>query len=398
MTSITLVLTVLAILALLAALHPFTSYPLSLLVLRALRAGAPQAAPGPRADNIAPSPEHPRIAICLCVHNEAAVIGRRLANLLAVTEGRNDTEVLVYSDGSTDDTVAILQGFGPRITLHANPERHGKTFGMNQLVAQTRADLLVFTDAAVMMGDGALEAMLERFRDPAVGCVCARIVAVPPDADGAPSETAQTSVRYWAFDAWVRRLESEVASVMGAHGPLFAIRRALHVPPPADLLDDFMVSMSVLTNGHRVVQADDFVGFKAVAPKGSDEFARKARIACQSFNAHRHIAPARRGQSLLIRYLYASHKTLKWLCIYWLALAALAASAAGISAGLSLWVLGAWTITVLAITLGWLRVRPFSFGFAALSALVGTGLGVWQSLRGQRYQTWASPQSARHTG
>ncbi len=386
-----------ALLALAAALHPFTTFPLSLWLLAALHK-RPQAPRGPLAGQEIPMRTPPRIAICLCVHNEARVLARRLENLLDMTEGREDTEVLVYSDGSTDGTEQILRGFEGRVRVVAETARHGKTHGMNRLVALTDADVVVFTDAAVMMNDEALDRMLAHFVDPAVGCVCARILAVPPDTRDAPSATASTSMRYWAFDATVRQLETRVASVMGAHGPLFAIRRALHVAPPADLLDDFTVSMAILHNGHRVVQADDFIGYKAVAPKASDEFARKARIACQSFNAHRSMAAARARQTGLVRYLYASHKTLRWLTGYSLALAALAGSWSGVALGAAPWVAAAWVALALALALGRGGVRPFTLGYAAAAALAGTALGIWQSLRGRRYQTWSSPQSARQSG
>ena len=398
MTLTVTLLLVLALLALAAALHPFTTFPLSLWLLARLCRGVAQPPRGPRAGEVVPMQQPAAIAICLCVHNEARVIGRRLENLLAMTEGRDDTRVLVYSDGSTDDTVSILRGFGDRITLVAATERLGKTHGMNRLVASTDADILVFTDAAVMMNEKALDVMLAHFEDTAVGCVCARILAVAPDTERAPSATASTSMHYWAFDAVIRRLETQVASVMGAHGPLFAIRRVLHVPPPDDLLDDFMVSMAILHNGHRIVQADDFVGYKAVAPKAADEFARKARIACQSFNAHRTIAAARARQSALVRYLYASHKTLRWLTGVSLSVAALAGSAAAVAVGGGTWVTAAWAAFALALALGHLGVRPFTIGYAAAAALAGTTLGIWQSLRGRRYQTWTSPQSARQGG
>jgi len=318
-----------------------------------------------------------------------------MTNLLALVEQIPGTEILVYVDGSTDETEARLREFGDRIRLFVSEQQTGKTPGMNLLVTKTEAELIVFTDAAVKMSEQSLPAMLQTFEDPSVGCVCGRIVAVNGGADNALTATADTSIRYWAFDAMLRALESEVASVMGAHGPLFAIRRKLHEPAPDELFDDFWVSMAILYAGHRVVQADAFVGFKAIANKQADEYTRKTRIACQSYNIHRRLLPRLRQQSFLIKYCYLSHKTLRWMTIFSLLSFALFATIAFISGGLAWFAVLAWISLGLLVGLGAMSIKPFDRVFSALAALVANGRGVIQSLRGTTYQTWSPVKSAR---
>ena len=79
----------------------------------------------------------------------------------------------------------------------------------------------------------------------------------------------------------------------------------------------------------------------------------------------------------------------------------LAASALCFAAGLA--VLGAWVLLLLCVLAGAAlliarRLRPAGptgklVGIAA--AFVATGLGVAQSVRGERFQTWTPPASAR---
>lgn len=396
----------LAGLALLAALHPYTSFPLSLWLMKRLgwhnpaieftadlttnRAADEQ--PNSASQDL---PSTPPLAILMCVHNEEDVIEGRMSNLIALADQVHGTEILVYVDGSTDATESRLHQFGERIRVFVSVEQTGKTPGMNLLVQQTTAPIIVFTDAAVRMSAQALPNMLRYFNDATVGCVCGHIVAVSATADSELTATADTSIRYWAFDAKLRQLESEVASVMGAHGPLFAIRRELHEPPPAELFDDFWVSMAILYAGHRVVQADDFVGKKAIASKQSDEFTRKTRIACQSFNIHRALLPRLRQQSALIRYCYFSHKTLRWMTIFSLTLFALFASLGAVSAGWTLIVIAGWVVFALDIALGLAGIKPLDRLVSALAALIANGRGVIQSLRGTSYQTWSPVKSAR---
>ncbi len=385
----TAVFLALAGLALFAALHPYTTFPLSLWLLRASGRVNP---PLPAAD---PQATPPRLAILMCVHNEENVIHGRMTNLIALADRVPGTEILVYVDGSTDRTQAILERFGDRIQVVVSEHQTGKTPGMNLLVTRTDAPIVVFTDAAVRMDDDSLTSMLRHFDDPAIGCVCGRIIAV--SSTDQLTATADTSIRYWAFDALIRELESDTASVIGAHGPLFAIRRALHEPAPPELFDDMWVSLAILYAGHRVVQARDFVGFKAIASKGADEFTRKTRIACQSVNIHRLLAPRLRRQPLLIRYCYASHKVLRWATIYSLSLAGLFATVAALTAGYWLPAMIFWLLVATAVALGFTGIRPFAQINSALAALIANGLGIIQSLRGITYQTWSPVKSARES-
>jgi cellulose synthase/poly-beta-1,6-N-acetylglucosamine synthase-like glycosyltransferase len=387
---------VLACIALLLALHPYTTFPLSLAVLARLRNKPEQpkmyaSRPKESGANESQAP----VAILLCVHNEENVIEARMRNLIELADQIPGTEILVYTDGSTDSTVDILRTFGERITLEVSPERTGKTHGMNLLVTRTQARLIVFTDAAVKMNNESLPNMMRHFDDPDVGCVCGRIIAVSGGANDEITATADTSIKYWAFDALIRRLETKVASVMGAHGPLFAIRRSVHEPAPIEYFDDFYVSMAVLYNGHRIVQAEDFCGFKAVATRREDEYRRKIRIACQSFHIHRIMKPRLQQQTSLVRYLYAGHKTLRWLTIFSLAAAALFGSVALAFGGFGLLVLIGWAVFAAGIGLGFAGIKPFAQGLEAFGALVANGVGVIESLNGKVYQTWASAKSAR---
>ena len=387
---------ILAGISLVLALHPYLGYPLSLVALCRLRrnVGLPRAL-------LKVLPECGagaalgKIAILLCVHNEEKVIEERITNLLQVAARTPKVAILVYSDGSTDRTVDILRKYAHWIALTVSEERHGKTYGMNQLASRTNADLLVFTDAAVAIPPEAIANLRAHFDDPTVGCVSGRIIATVDEDRAETSSTAEVSLRYWAFDAFVRRLESRLISAIGAHGPLFSIRRFLHEPVPPDLIDDFYVSMSVIHKGYRVVQADDFSGFKNVAADRGDEYTRKIRIACQSFNVHRALSPQLRRQTLLLRYLYFGHKLSRWFSVYFFAGAALFGSLALWWHGMHVLVITSWAALGAMIALGLTGMKPFDRLLDVIASLLANGIGIVQSLRGATYRTWASAKSAR---
>jgi hypothetical protein len=214
--------------------------------------------------------------------------------------------------------------------------------------------------------------------------------------NGAASVTASTGSLYWRFEEAIKRLEADTGSTIGADGSIFAVRRALRRAPPDHIIDDMYVSLMVLVEGHRVIQAQDVRAYEESVTHSGEEFGRKVRIACQAFNVHRLIWPRLRKLDLLTRYKYVSHKLLRWVSIYFLALAAVTFLAALVSAGYFMLALALIVMTVLGAWLGhrW-SLKPFAQVVDLLSALAGTGLGVWRSIRGERFQTWTPANSIR---
>jgi cellulose synthase/poly-beta-1,6-N-acetylglucosamine synthase-like glycosyltransferase len=369
-------------LCLLAALHPFVTYPLSLSLLARLR---------PR--RIVPAVPAPplSVAVCVCAYNEARVIAGRIDNLLALRQSMPALEVLVYVDAASDRTADIARGYGDAITLVEAHARLGKTHGMNTLVALTRADIVVFSDANVTFAPDALEKLLAPFSDAGVGCVCGHLCYA--EAGG---ETAATGSLYWRLEEHIKALESATGSVMGADGSIFAIRRALHVKPPPHLIDDMFVSLSLLCGGARIVrQADAFAFEDAVATPG-EEFRRKIRIACQAFNVHRVLWPSLRALPAVDLYKYISHKLLRWLTVYFLV-------ASGLFVAIGLAALQAWGLLAAALMAAAASGAFIAYGKLKLAcrlreiaaAFIATGIGVARSWRGEKFQTWTPPASSR---
>jgi len=372
--------------SLLLALHPFITYPLSLRVLRLLRQSS--VVPEPPL----PPDATPSFAICMCAYNEEGVIESKILNLLALREQEPELQILVHVDAATDRTAEILSAYADRITLQMSAERRGKTAGMNSLVALTRASIIVFSDANVMLDATILQGLRRHFADPGVGCVCGNLIYV----NAGDSVTASTGSLYWRFEEAIKRLEGETGSVMGADGSLFAIRRALHHSPPENIIDDMYISFMILCDGYRIVQATDVRAYEKSASSAGEEFHRKQRIACQAFNVHRLLWPRLRRLDGLSLYKYLSHKLLRWLCIYLLAMAFISFELALLLAGQAPAAGTLVGLAVLVLAIGYrFPVKPFAQIFDIVAVLTAVGLGVWRSLRGEQFQTWTPAASVR---
>ena len=378
-------LSILGILCLVAACHPFVTYPWSLIALQALRP-----AKRSRPDSIPVADL--TCAICVCAYNEERGIARKVENLLALRAREAGLEILVYVDGASDRTAEILREYESQIDLHIATERRGKTYGMNLLASKARAPILIFTDANVLMDMECVRDFRRYFADPEIGCVCGNLVYTNDDA----SVTASSGSAYWRFEEAIKKLEMESGSMMGADGSVFAIRRSLHNPPPEHIIDDMYVSLMILCNGYRVIQASDAFAYEESVVSAGEEFRRKIRIACQAFNVHRLIWPHLRRLDGITLYKYVSHKLIRWFTIYLLAMSALAFDAALIVAGHARVAAALVICTAGALLLGlFSSMKPFAQIAGIISAFAGTGLGVWRSLRGERYQTWTPAASIR---
>ena len=369
--------------------HPFATYPLSLLAARLVR--------GARARRLPAESPPLSIAVLCCAYNEAAVIGAKLENSLRLQEQASSTRVLFYTDGCTDRTAAIIAEAGDRVRLIASERRHGKSHGMNLLAAAAGdADVLLFTDANVRVDPDAVAAVQRAFADPTVGCVCGHLVYVNPG----DSATALAGARYWSFDEWLKRLESDTGSCVGADGSLFAIRRALFRPVPADIIDDFFTSLSIWCAGWRVVISPELIAYERSATGSREEFRRKVRIACRAFNCHRLLWPQVVRLPPWDLYKYLSHKLLRWLTGCCVAVAALGLIGGLLSAGVApALVLGSALGAAAVVRLGAaLRVPPLALVHEAVLAVAATAVGVICSLRGQRFQTWVQPETTRQAG
>jgi cellulose synthase/poly-beta-1,6-N-acetylglucosamine synthase-like glycosyltransferase len=367
------------------ALHPFTTYPLSLQLLARWR---------PRHMRTAPLRQE-RVALCVCAYNEEEVIRAKVQNMLAMRKAVPGLQILVYVDAASDRTAEILREYADDLCLVVSPARYGKTHGMNMLVGLTDADLVVFSDANVIFAADAIPNLLAPFADSEVGAVCGHLIYSVPGGNA----TARSGSLYWRLEEHIKALECASGSVMGADGSIFAIRRILHQAPPADLIDDMFVSMSVLCDGRRIVRAVDAQAFEESVSRPAEEFHRKVRIACQAFNVHRALRPRLRSLGLIDRYKYVSHKLLRWFVIYLLAV-----GSCGFLVGLAL--VGAPGLAIIILLGGSLALMILMRARYSvivtireiLKAFLATGIGVWRSLRGDRFQTWSPPTSARSRG
>jgi poly-beta-1,6-N-acetyl-D-glucosamine synthase len=285
--------------------YVYLGYPLLLTVWARLR-------PRPLicARDAATSP--PRVSIVIAARNEAARLPARIDNILALAYPADRLQVIVVSDGSTDDTSAVLATFGSAVETVLVPAR-GKAAALNAGVARATGEFVVFADARQMFAPDALRELVAPFTDRTVGGVTGELLLdceaaeVPGRRHGGQRRTTSEERRdrydqrperrvysdrrgravstaadgvglYWRYEKQLRRLESAVGSTLGATGAIYALRRSLYRPLPEDtVLDDVLTPMRTVLAGYRVVFSERAFAFDRVAPDVDAELRRKIR-------------------------------------------------------------------------------------------------------------------------
>ena len=265
------------------------------------------------------STEKPSVSIVMVVRNEAAVIDRKLQNLLTLDYPRESCQIIVVSDGSTDATDERLRRCAGdrRVRLLLNSESHGKAECLNQAIAIADGEIVVFTDARQRIERAALLPLMETFGDGSVGCASGELMLGDPDA----GEAARGVGLYWRIEKRVREMESDSGSVIGATGALYAVRRKLLVPVPAGtILDDVYIPMHVVRQGFRVIFVPNARAWD-IADQGTErEFGRKVRTLFGNYQLLQ-LAPWLLGGSNPVRLEFISHKLLRLVAPFALAFA-----------------------------------------------------------------------------
>ena len=259
-------------------LYVYVGYPMLLAVWAACARRLHRDSDSVRSGKPATSTRMPGVSIVIAARDEAARLPARIENLLASDYPADLLQIIVASDGSTDGTVDALAPYRDRIELLLLP-RSGKASALNAAVRRARHPILVFADARQRFAPDAIRRLVPHFADARVGAVSGELML------SAGASTIGDGVSaYWNYEKWLRRREAIVGSTLGVTGAIYAMRRSLWQPLPAEtLLDDVLGPIRVVLRGYHVTFEGQARAFDEAPDDAAQELRRKMRTLAGNF-------------------------------------------------------------------------------------------------------------------
>lgn len=281
--------------------YAYAGYPVTLLILRRVLHREVK-----KADIT------PRVSILVPAYNERSNIERKIRNSLALDYPSDRFDVVIACDGSRDGTpqlakaLAASEGAGGRVRVLDFPVNRGKIMTLNAAVGEIDAEIIVFSDASAILNRDALKLLVRNFADSKVGAVSGKYTVIKPqEVNIGASEDF-----YWRYETFLKTQEAQLASTLGGHGHLHAIRRELYpFPPPGTINDDYIIHASVIAKGWRAVYEPE-----AVIREEAHEmtgFGRRVRIMAGNIQQLREIKPLLNPLRPLPLFFFLCHKGLR---------------------------------------------------------------------------------------
>lgn len=261
-----------------------------------------------------PEENLPFVSVILSVYNEEQIIRDKLRSVFNTTYPDDKFEMLIGSDGSTDQTNTILRLFSieePTLRFFQYPERTGKGNVINRLREEAKGEILIFTDADIMFSKDLIYKLVRHFKNESIGVVATNISNKNIDTKG-------ISVQEWSFmsrETRIKYREGKIwGTMMGAYGACYAIRNELFTPVPEGFtVDDFFITMKVLEQKYKCILDLNAIHYEIISNQLSEEFRRRVRISTGNFQNLKEFYKLLWPPFTGLSFSFMSHKVIRWI-------------------------------------------------------------------------------------
>ncbi|WP_455664248.1 glycosyltransferase family 2 protein [Phocaeicola sp.] len=252
----------------------------------------------------------PEVTLFITAYNEEKVVDGKMKNCHELDYPKDKLKIVWVTDGSNDHTNDKLKEYADATVLFT-PERKGKTAAMNRGMRFVTTPIVVFTDANTFINNQAIREIVNCFNNPKVGCVAGEKRV---DMNSAAGAAAGGEGLYWKYESFLKKLDYQLYSAIGAAGELFAIRTSLYEEMPADtLLDDFILSLRITMKKYIIAYCDTAYALESGSADMKEEEKRKVRISAGGLQSIYRLSallnPLRYG---VLSFQYISHRVLRW--------------------------------------------------------------------------------------
>lgn len=252
----------------------------------------------------------PTVSFIVPCYNERDVVEDKLKNCLGLDYPKEKLEIIFITDGSTDGTDELVAQFEGVKLLHED-KRGGKSAAENRSISHAVGEIIVFSDANTELPVDALRNIVRHYNNPKIGAVSGEKRIAKKELDNASG--AGEGI-YWKYESFLKRMDVELYSLVGAAGELFSFRKELFIELESDtILDDFMLSMRIAGDGYIVTYDPEAYAMETASASVKEELKRKVRICAGGWQAMARLAYLLNPfKNFVLWFQYVSHRVLRW--------------------------------------------------------------------------------------
>ena len=221
------------------------------------------------------------LTIIIAAFNEADKIKSRIENLISLS-GEYQFEIIVGSDGSTDNTVQIVESmFLPNVKVLDFKENRGRALVHNDCARKAKGDILFFTDAETIYEKDCLNKIVHHFLSSRIGAVSGRIMYL----NEKESNIGQSAGLYWHYEEMIRTSESKLGILGFGTGAVLAIRKKAYQPigPTEDI--DYAGTLEVAAQGYKILYEPGALAYDYISKTSSGALKTRIRQTSRCFKS-----------------------------------------------------------------------------------------------------------------
>ncbi|MET4082122.1 biofilm PGA synthesis N-glycosyltransferase PgaC [Pedobacter sp. UYP30] len=252
----------------------------------------------------------PTVTLLIAAYNEEDLILEKVADSLALNYPKEKLQLIFVTDGSTDNTPTLLRNCEGITTLHAEA-RNGKMAAIKRAMPFVEGEILVFSDANTFLNADAIKELVKNYQNPKVGAVAGeKRILVDEHADA----SAAGEGFYWKYESFLKKLDYQLYSNVGAAGELFSVRKSLYPHVESDtIIDDHMIAMRIAESGYIIAYEPDAYAMETASANTKEELKRKIRIAAGGMQSILRLKKAANPfNNAILTFQYISHRVLRW--------------------------------------------------------------------------------------
>lgn len=253
----------------------------------------------------------PSVALVIPAYNEEDFILRKIKNTLELDYPRQKLTIIFITDGSTDQTPGIIRKYSEFKLMHQS-ERKGKSAAMNRAMQMITEPVVIFCDANTLLNKDCINEIVKHYADPKVGGVAGEKKILQNTTNTTTVSSGESL--YWKYESFIKKMDSEFYSVVGAAGELLSLRTSLYeVIEEHTIIEDFVLSLRVCLKGYIIRYEPKAYAMETSSVSMKEEQKRKVRISAGAFQAMLLVKPLFNViKHPKLSFQFISHRVLRW--------------------------------------------------------------------------------------